>query len=714
MSYLEYRNHAINVDPQTGKICCSFFGKSGKIAASLKDLQCRVITASRRETALAGYTVCDEIQTPSVKFPTMPDVGHWDLTFRFSAPGKKLPDVTLEFRLYADRIEISASGAAVRWHGMICCGDDAEHELLAVSDIAADDILYCASGPAANYRSTMLYNRKDDSALKCSGGTMALTFDWEKGEYCCDFTVPDGETISFGRAEKICQNLFQLPAWTPLSKAHQFATPPVGWMTWYSLRFDTCEAAVLENAQKMHDLFQNFAEKICIWVDWEWCHADFSGYSSDGFDIFHPRKDAYPNGLKYVSDAIRELGEIPAIWCGATVEGRVNKFMKKHPETLLADFALWPGHLWFDMTNPLVAREYIPEVFKQLFKWGYEVFKWDCWLNSVRVHDEFHDRCYDPEKSIESCQRELVSAAREVIGGQCYLLGCTIDSRTSLATGDLYDGFRIGGDVFSWQDFLDNGVKNTFYFYPLHNTQLYLDPDTLVLRSEYSDDFQARTRVAFLALTGLQLTVGDQLKALDELRIDALKRAMPVAEIRPVEMIQKVSAEKTIQTITAIARPFGSWYVSGNFNFDKRSRKIKLSYSKLALPKGKYAAFEFWEQHFIGISEKGFELSLKSGGSAVVRLTPVGDHPVLIGSTRHLLQGAVEFSNIHWDDDKAELSGETLVCGDDPVTLTFYVPDNWSAIGSQEDVTVNGNLIYLKLYAGQNTRLNWKLRFKEK
>lgn len=73
--------------------------------------------------------------------------------------------------------------------------------------------------------------------------------------------------------------------------------PPVGWMTWYAVKFDASERTILENARAFKDAFGGYTdEKPVLWVDWEWFHRRFNSKGEDGEDAFTPHAASYPRG----------------------------------------------------------------------------------------------------------------------------------------------------------------------------------------------------------------------------------------------------------------------------------------------------------------------------------------------------------------------------------------------------------------------------------
>ena len=181
------------------------------------------------------------------------------------------------------------------------------------------------------------------------------------------------------------------------------------------------------------------------------------------------------------------------------------------------------------------------------------------------MHDRFHDRSQTPARAF----RNLVRAARETLGERVYLLSCAGDSERDICGAmDFFNAARIGGDIFSWDDFLEQGINRVLHAYPWHNTVLYADADNLILRPEFSNPEQARTRVSFYGLAGLPVTLGDALSQLDPERVQMLRRIMPVTDIHPTELDSKRHGRRIQITNLAMGQmtsslgvPVGIFYI---------------------------------------------------------------------------------------------------------------------------------------------------------
>lgn len=704
MDFIEFRNYALECSEKESFLNAYAGDMRGKLLAVFSEG--RFFTPEGEKLSIASC-----VSDPDPLFTGKLENLFWLFRIKFKTPAGKVFSVRLESIIYDDRIELKVTRGSVKFKCILKQGREKRENLLAMKSCSTSCILQGASGPAVPQGADLLYNRRTDGALKFSGN-FEIKYDWKKKRYCLEAGISGRSPLTFRFEKNYAKDLLHLKYWKGISHGHGFRTPPVGWMTWYAVRFDASEKIVLENAAAMKELFGKFNGKIVIWVDWEWCHKKMYCHSEKGVDVLHCRKEAYPHGMKSVSDKLKKMGVIPALWTGVTCDGNMNEYFRKNPDYCLADVLNWAGRYWADLSHPGVQNEYIPAVFKTLLSWGYEMFKWDCLLNTMRFNDQFRSRRHDPEMTTNEAMHRVIAAGRKTVGENFYLLGCTGMERATMAAIDLFDACRIGGDVFTWEDFKNNAVIPIFSYFPLHNTAIFLDPDTLVLRKEYSTFEQALSRISLFALTGMQLTLGDPVSELDNRRIDALKRAMPVPEITPQEMCRKdFSGEIACVMITA-ARPWGNWYTAGVFNMTGEKRKYRLAFD--TLPQGPYAAFEFWSKKFYGVSSDGFDVELPPGGCAVFRLTPVSEGvPCLTGSSRHLLQGVIELREYAFDAETNTISGALEVVEGDDAELFFYAPEGF-AFEKQEGLRIRKECAVLEIPGTSSGVIKFQINCKEK
>lgn len=643
-------------------------------------------------------------------------IGHWD----YSGSAEEVPDTGISFRLSGGGITVEMmSRARLRADGLLVWGEEPERSTFGIRRHGeAGNILRSACGPAVSSCDDALFDRLTDRVLGFdSPGDFRVGFDWKKKAYRFDYAdgIDCGREFSFRICEHYCRDKFHIP-YVPIRKTHGFETPPVGWMTWYALQFDTCEQTVLENADRLKKLFGPWSPKLCLWVDWEWNHCSWDANGIPGVDPFTPRPDVYPNGLAPVAGAIRERGLIPALWMGPTNDGRLTRAFQEHPDWVLGEKKEWCGRYWIDPTHPEVLEEYIPAVFRQALAWGYEMLKWDCLPATLWTCDLFHDRLYNRSISSEQAVRGLVRAARETVGPDVYMLSCSGEADREVGFAmDCFSAARIGGDVFAWEKFIHSALRRVYHCYAWHNVTLYADADNLVLREEFNTPAQARSRVSFYGLAGLPVTIGDDLRKLPAERCDLLRRLMPVADIHPAELEHKLCGDAYSMQNLAVCREFGSWNVVCVTNLRHETLRIAPHLRRdFHLAGERFAVYDYWNRRFLGIHAGNIAMELAPTDSAVLRITPLGETPVIIHTSRHITQGAVELEQVRWADDRLTGSALAAVPGEEWI-MVLYLPEPYRfagiEAGAPAEATVEDNLLTVVFHPENAETIRWELKF---
>ncbi|MDD3154949.1 MAG: alpha-galactosidase, partial [Victivallaceae bacterium] len=572
--YLNYKRFSVEINPRELTLsaafrplhCCEEFGFLRNGAFSIRSYDGAKLDSE-------SFSHVQEEKVLAV------DRIRWKVIF--SGGPVSTPELEIGCEITAHAVLFSVNGrATATLTGDLCWSNEVANTFAVRSD-CHDSILRTGIGPAIGADDDALFDREQDKMLLArTAGTFQLGFDWTQETYTFRYThgIDYGRTLEFKVRENDLATRFQIP-YRMIDKSHHFATPPVGWMTWYAVQFAASEEVVLRNAEKLKELFGRYSAKLVLWVDWEWCHRCWDGQGEEGADIFHPRQSAYPHGLKFVSDKLREKGLIPALWIGATNEGRKNQMLLDHPDWILGKHAMWCGQYWLDLSNPEVLEKYIPAVFEQILKWGYEVVKWDCLPATLEMNSLFHDKFKRPERSPEQVLRDAAQAARKTLGPEIYMLSCAGDSERDISGAmDFFSAARVGGDIFGWTDFIEQAIGRVMRCYMWHNTAFYNDADNLIVRAELNTLERARSRISFYGLTGLPITLGDPLEKLDEARVEMICRILPTVDVHPRDLVSKTH-DSTCQILhLAIHRPFAQWSVVGVINLEDEaiSRVIQL------------------------------------------------------------------------------------------------------------------------------------------
>jgi hypothetical protein len=98
----------------------------------------------------------------------------------------------------------------------------------------------------------------------------------------------------------------------------------------------------------------------------------------------------------------------------------------------------------------------------------------------------------------------------------------------------------------------------------------------------------------------------------------------------------------------------------------------------------------------------------------------VADHPQVLSTNRHLMQGYVELSEVAWDEASNRLSGKAKVVGGEPLVVTLAL-NGYQATGSEakegkSTVTPAGapdGLAKLSLETTNNATVEWAVNFRK-
>ena len=624
-----------------------------------------------------------------------------EMTVAFAAAGRT-PGLVLHIWVDAQGITLSASadsGYALGAKGHILHGDSGSCIALNTKDTTTDAIRG-AIGPATAWQDNAVYNTMTDSAFVMDGcHDLELFYDWTEKKYgACLRISSDRKTegVRFSVQTELLSGQYNIP-FVPRKNRGPYKTPPAGWMTWYAVKFNACEEAVLKNVRFQQEHLKTFGADT-VWVDWEWCHQRYERERFDGVNNFNPDPKKYPNGLGPVAQEIKKAGFVPALWIGFTNDVCLTDYEREHPEISLSHHETWSGLYYYDISHPEYLNGFLPKAVGQVKEWGYEVVKYDTLPNCIAAHEKYHGNMHRPDITTYQAYRAMILKTRELLSEDCYMLSCSGSPDVVLWGAGVFDAARVGPDLFEWEGFLTT-LDRVRQFYPLHNIVLYNDPDNVVLREEFSTYAQAVSRVSMVSLLGLPLTFGDDLPSLPANRLDLLKRALPTMDVHPADFNHAVSDGKTQLISLNIALPFEQYSVAGlmNLTAETRIRDISLGHS-LRLKKGEYLVYDYFRKEFLGVCEDSIQLSVEPYETRVLSFRRKTGKPQIVSTSRHITQGAAELKSVLWEEAANALSVTAALVEKDPYELCVFVPDSYRVISCYGGKgTVDGNLLTIRV-----------------
>jgi hypothetical protein len=672
-AYANYKQYAVRYDLTHDTFSCTVAGRGTVVA-----------DAGIRQVCLHGKKVFDLSDYRKRQFFWSEEMDAALLRLVYGDGPAEQPELALTFRIDRGGIHLRMECRGdldFHFAGRLLWGSAESGDTFAVCLDRPGQDLRAALGPASSTIDNALFDRQRDEALEFYGGPpVRLQYDWTEQAYRFALSTEGNDYVrgfSLRVRSRIYAERFDI-AYRPINKRSTFPTPPAGWMTWYAVQFDAGAETVLANAAWQAKHLLPFGAQA-LWVDWEWYHSDFSGIGKPDADTFHPDPRRYPDGLAPIAAAISQMGLVPCLWVGFTNDPTENELIRENPDMVLVDKPSWCGRYFLDPTHPRYRDAFLPRAFAQLKAWGYKAFKWDCLPITLQMLDKYHDGLAEPELTSEEALRTALQTARSIVGPDFYMLSCSGHTQRDITVGaDLFDAARIGGDIFKWEEFISQCVARVMKFYACHNVLFYNDPDNVILRAKFNTFDQAVSRLSFVALLGLPITLGDPLPDLPEERIELLRRGLPPIDAHPMDIRQTVLDSRIVTVNLAIERPFERWNVVLVLNLSDQPAEMSLDLqADLHLAQGRYHLFDFWAQTYLGASDKVVPLSLAPHASRVLAVRQQQGRPQVLSTSRHITQGGVDLTELSWDEADGLLSAVSRLVPGDPYTVYLHVPPGY-------------------------------------
>lgn len=409
----------------------------------------------------------------------------------------------------------------------------------------------------------------------------------------------------------------------------------------------------------------------------------------------------FPDGLVALAHAIDRLGMTPGIWVGLYLPLGLQ-----HAEGYVKDpdgkphAGPWVGYAMNGLDAGAREEAYI-ETVRELRAEGWRYFKIDTLRHILydsyrKVPQYWNDR----RESMEEAYRKILQEVKKAAGANSYLLACwgTIPELAGIP-----DGCRIGEDVGPDLDSMRRTAKYIAQFHYLNNVVWRNDPDYMCLRLPID---QARAWLTMNFMAGGNLMASDPPEDYDDARLDALRKAGPPLYLHPSGVVSH-APDPEFMTLTC-RKGNESWEVVSRFAWGALPGK-QITLSDLGLdPKRSYLAFDFWSEEFRGVVRGTFAFSaLTAGQCQVISFRPLLSHPQVLGTDRHLSQGAYELEDVKWNGSR--LSGKFLGGRGRDWTLYLYMPPDWQ-IESTPEARVKGNVVALPI-PGRKAEVSWHADF---
>jgi hypothetical protein len=525
-----------------------------------------------------------------------------------------------------------------------------------INDAQAPDLLVSVFGPVETPLRQGVYDPATDTVTRDAGDRLANYYK---------------ESLGF-------------PHFRPLDRT-LFRQAPTGWLTWMYYGRDVTPDEVLVNARWIAENLKDYGVEVILLDD---------GWQADGRN-WEGLRESFPQGMGWLAGEIRQLGLTPGLWL--CPHGQDNTAFVEATGGFIA-CNTFGGPYTVDPTDPN-GLAYIQALMGRLTReWGYGYLKFDGIsdkpgygvLHGYRTHQQLFA---DQSIAADDAYRRFFGAIKDSVSSDVFINACSVKVCPEVI--GLCDGMRMGSDTdCDWNGFL-RAVSATMHGYFLHTVAVYADPDCCLLRSPLSLDM-ARAWATLYGVTGQLLMFDDRMPDLGQSRLDILKKIAPSADIRPFDLFP-ADRMKSIFDLKVHHR--GRAYdVVAAFNYDENVQRLtQLDFGALGLdPAARYHVYDFWHEDYLGVYEAGLCLEIAPAACRVITLYPEGDFPVLLSTSRHILQGWPDVEAFSASPEAGTLCGTSAVIEDEPYTLTFGLPNDGTSTYLLESATVDGQPVAIR------------------
>ncbi|MBR4016803.1 MAG: alpha-galactosidase [Oscillospiraceae bacterium] len=337
----------------------------------------------------------------------------------------------------------------------------------------------------------------------------------------------------------------------------------------------------------------------------------------------------FPNGLRYLTDSIREIGLRPALWIGLKVP-TITKLYKERPEWF-CDYSYRAPFGVLDVSREDV-REYMTYAANVLCRqYGFEAVKHDFWSYAF---EDSHDLYTNKDRTGYENRTWWLKEIRGAIAPDGYFqTGCDIVMGNPFL-GEYFTNYRYGIDIASgnW-DFIKTNYLWGAACFATHTGDLFVPNSDAIGLLPGLNDTDAMFCVNYCLVTHTMVEIAGKLSLAQESnRLKVLKKAACnpnngqdvyfvgydyrchhycVPEVMyfktPHFSTQENNAAMPLRTV-------------GLFNVEEQEKDVGFALSQLGLDKGEYIITDVWSGEQYPLTD-AFSVLLPAHGSRLLAIS---------------------------------------------------------------------------------------------
>lgn len=476
------------------------------------------------------------------------------------------------------------------------------------------------------------------------------------------------------------------------------------------------EAAVLEK-----DLLRYGWNTVIIGQGWE---------KAPG--VWEPDETAFPRGFALLVDEMHRRGMRASLCLNPFVVPADSPLVSDHPDWLApaapwAQSALPDNARILDVTVP-EANAYLRELFTKVSTtWGFDAVEGLNIGYGVLAAESYSDASLTRQDAL----RIAMSAVEQGMGPGKAISSVAPEQalcvRTDITelTNTIAPVWKGNDATHGCLDAIDDAALQYFYSPYLYVPSFgpaYFQTPALAERWPELDKIDLTTdqSIAWLtamAINGGVLKTGNTFSELNEEQKSVLKKLLPTLSwpARPLDLFDNTPPRTWSARLRTKA---GQWYYAAVFNWsDTEDLETTLYFGELGMaPQSVYTVYDFWDDTYFGLAQGQLNVQVAPGSVRLLGFRLFEKRPLLVASTRHFTQGALEMTALEWDASKKELRGEAKVIPDTVYGLRILVPEPFSVSeaavsGVQPRLNQKGDILEVNFHNQNAQELRWYVRF---
>jgi Melibiase len=160
------------------------------------------------------------------------------------------------------------------------------------------------------------------------------------------------------------------------------------------------------------------------------------------------------------------------------------------------------------------------------------------------------------------------------------------------------------------------------------------------------------------------------------------------------------------------------WWTTVLVNWEDEARDIAVPLGALGITGTKFDAYDVWRDAPAPALQETITLTLEPRSSRTIAIRPTVARPQVIGSTRHIVQGAVDIVDETWDAATRTLRAKSVNLDARAYAVTIAVPKGWRPGACRADVPCSvqrlesGHALLRWPAGGDGRDIKWELTFR--